>query len=163
MRSLKFGPSQMTLVFEEGTDIFRARQLVSEFANAADDLPANVPQTRPDHHRAGEIFYYVVDYKPDYNGPDKPKTRDRKQLWSRWSMILQDRLLLFLSQLRSVPGIAEAHRAATKSRSRSRPPRSRRSQRRPSRNWRIYRGEYRECRGSAIQDRRERPSARIAG
>jgi cobalt-zinc-cadmium resistance protein CzcA len=42
LRSLsKFGLSQITLVFKDGTDIYRARQLVSErMQNAIDELPA---------------------------------------------------------------------------------------------------------------------------
>ena len=49
LRSLsKFGLSQITLVFEEGTDIYRARQLVSErLQNAVDDLPSNVSPKLP--------------------------------------------------------------------------------------------------------------------
>ena len=51
LRSLsKFGLSQITLVFEEGTDIYRARQLVSErLQNAIGDLPKDV---RPNLRRS---------------------------------------------------------------------------------------------------------------
>ncbi len=105
MRSLsKFGLSQMTLVFEEGTDIYRARQLVSErLQNAADDLPANVsPKLAPITTGLGEIFYYVVDYKPDCTGPDKPKTRDEQLMELK---LIHD--FVIKPQLRSIPGIAE--------------------------------------------------------
>ncbi|AWI09559.1 hypothetical protein CKA38_10180 [Ereboglobus luteus] len=46
MRSLsKFGLSQITIVFEDSADIYRARQLVAErLANAAESLP---PDSRP--------------------------------------------------------------------------------------------------------------------
>src|SRR4051794_31270889 len=41
LRSLsKFGLSQVTMIFEDGTDIYRARQLVSErMQNALEELP----------------------------------------------------------------------------------------------------------------------------
>ena len=50
MRSLtKFGLSQMTLIFSDGTDIFRARQLVSErLQNLQNELPLGcTPQMAP--------------------------------------------------------------------------------------------------------------------
>src|SRR5262245_964291 len=50
MRSLtKFGLSQLTLIFDDGTDIYRVRQLVSErLQNAAGNLPAGLtPQLAP--------------------------------------------------------------------------------------------------------------------
>jgi cobalt-zinc-cadmium resistance protein CzcA len=69
LRSLsRFGLSQVTLVFEDGTDIYRARQLVSErLQNALDELPPGLtPKLAPISTGLGEIFYYVVEY--DTNG-----------------------------------------------------------------------------------------------
>jgi cobalt-zinc-cadmium resistance protein CzcA len=105
MRSLsKTGLSQITLVFEEGSDIYRARQLVSErLQNAADDLPRGVtPKLAPITTGLGEIFYYVVDYKSDF--AEKPKTRDGQLMELK---LIHD--FVVKPQLRSVPGIAEVN------------------------------------------------------
>ena len=107
LRSLsKFGLSQITLVFEEGTDIYRARQLVSErMQNAVDDLPSNVsPKLAPITTGLGEIYYYVVDYQPGYDGPDKPKNRAEQLMELK---LIHD--FVVKPQLRSVPGIAEVN------------------------------------------------------
>ena len=107
LRSLsKFGLSQITLVFEEGTDIYRARQLVSErLQNAVDDLPSNVsPKLAPITTGLGEIYYYVVDYQPGYDGPDKPKNRAEQLMELK---LIHD--FVVKPQLRSVPGIAEVN------------------------------------------------------
>ena len=76
MRSIsKFGLSQVTLVFEDGTDIYRARQLVNErLQNTLDELPPGVkPRLGPITTGLGEIYHYVVDYKP--GATNKPATR----------------------------------------------------------------------------------------
>ncbi len=107
LRSLsKFGLSQITLVFEEGTDIYRARQLVSErLQNAVDDLPKDVsPKLAPITTGLGEIYYYVVDYQPGYEGPDKPTNRDEQLMELK---LIHD--FVVKPQLRSVPGIAEVN------------------------------------------------------
>ena len=107
LRSLsKFGLSQITLVFEEGTDIYRARQLVSErMQNAIDELPKNVsPKLAPITTGLGEIYYYVVDYAPGYEGPDKPKSRAEQLMELK---LIHD--FVVKPQLRSVPGIAEVN------------------------------------------------------
>jgi cobalt-zinc-cadmium resistance protein CzcA len=107
MRSLsKFGLSQVTLVFEEGSDIFRARQLVSErLQNAVDDLPSGVsPKLAPITTGLGEIYYYVVDYAPGYDGPDKSKSRAEQLMELK---LIHD--FVVKPQLRSVPGIAEVN------------------------------------------------------
>ncbi|MBE2179284.1 MAG: efflux RND transporter permease subunit [Chthoniobacterales bacterium] len=107
MRSLsKFGLSQVTLVFEEGTDIYRARQLVSErLQNAVDDLPHGVsPKLAPITTGLGEIYYYVVDYAPGYDGPDKPENRDEQLMELK---LIHD--FTVKPQLRGVPGIAEVN------------------------------------------------------
>ncbi len=62
-RSLtKFGLSQATLNFTDGTDIYRARQLVGErLQGVAKRLPAGVsPKLAPISTGLGEIFYYNV-------------------------------------------------------------------------------------------------------
>jgi len=59
----RYGLSQVTIVFEEGTDIYFARQLVSERLNAAkSDLPASLePKLGPIATGLGEIFMFTVD------------------------------------------------------------------------------------------------------
>src|SRR6187455_1489372 len=77
LRSLsKFGLSQVTLVFEEGTDIYRSRQLVSErLQTVIEELPAGLtPKLAPISTGLGEIFYYVVGYEPGTT--NKPSTRE---------------------------------------------------------------------------------------
>src|SRR6185436_1476708 len=68
LRSLsKFSLSQITLVFEEGTDIYRSRQLVSErLQTVLDELPPGLtPKLAPISTGLGEIYYYVVEYTSD--------------------------------------------------------------------------------------------------
>lgn len=75
LRSLsRFGLSQVTLVFEDGTDIYRARQLVSErLQNALEELPPGLtPKLAPISTGLGEIFYYVVDYDTNAHQPLSP-------------------------------------------------------------------------------------------
>src|SRR3989338_8685630 len=68
LRSLsKFGLSQVTLVFKDGTDIYRSRQLVSgRLQTVMDELPPGLtPEMAPISTGLGEIYYYVVEYSPD--------------------------------------------------------------------------------------------------
>lgn len=69
----RFGLSQVTVAFEDGTDIYRARQLVSErLLMAARDLPAGaVPQMGPVSTGLGEIYYYTVEWKNPKSGPER--------------------------------------------------------------------------------------------
>lgn len=103
LRSLsKNGLSQVTLVFKDGTDIYRARQLASErLINASDELPAGLtPKLAPISTGLGEIFYYVVDYKKDFK--NKPKTRKEQLMELK---LIHD--FIIKPKLRTVPGIAE--------------------------------------------------------
>jgi cobalt-zinc-cadmium resistance protein CzcA len=64
MRSLsRYGLSQITVVFEDGTDIYFARQLINErLSQIASGLPAGLePQMGPIATGLGEIFSYVVE------------------------------------------------------------------------------------------------------
>src|SRR6266699_3383815 len=75
MRSLtKFGLSQVTLNFIDGTDIYRARQLVAErLQGVLERLPPGAsPKLAPISTGLGEIFYYTVQYRPGVT--NKPTT-----------------------------------------------------------------------------------------
>ena len=105
MRSLtKFGLSQVTCIFADGTDIYRVRQLVAErLQNAAGELPSGVaPQLAPISTGLGEIYYYTVDYTPD--ATNKPAAR-REQLMAL--KLAQEFTIKPL--LRTVPGLAEVN------------------------------------------------------
>lgn len=105
LRSLsKFGLSQVTLVFKDGTDIYRARQLVSErILNAADELPEGLsPKLAPISTGLGEIYYYTVEYKPD--ATNKPASR-----YEQLMELSQVQDFVIKPHLRSVPGIAEVN------------------------------------------------------
>src|SRR5437588_76914 len=104
MRSLtKFGLSQVTLQFSDNTDIYRARQLVTERLQAAvEHLPHDVaPKLAPISTGLGEIFYYNVSYKP---GAKKPEL-GREQLCQLRE--LHDYTIKPL--LRTVRGVAEVN------------------------------------------------------
>lgn len=105
LRSLsKFGLSQVTLVFEDGTDIYRARQLVSErLQNAVDELPDGLsPKLAPISTGLGEIYYYVVEYRAD--ATNKPATRHEQLM--ELSLVQN---FTIKPHLRSVPGVAEVN------------------------------------------------------
>src|SRR5438093_6273056 len=67
VRSLtRFGLSQITLIFEDGTDIYRTRQLVGErLQGVAEKLPVGLaPKLAPITTGLSEIYQYVVVYGP---------------------------------------------------------------------------------------------------
>jgi cobalt-zinc-cadmium resistance protein CzcA len=105
MRSLsRFGLSQITLQFTDKSDIYRARQLVTErLQSAVDSLPAGLtPKLIPITTGLGEVFYYTIDYAP--NAPNAPASR-QVQLMELWE--IQEYVIK--PQLRTVPGVAEVN------------------------------------------------------
>src|SRR5918994_771320 len=68
----RYGLSQVTVVFEDGTDIYFARQLVSQrIQEARDRLPAGIdPTMGPIATGLGEIFMWTVDAEKDARKPD---------------------------------------------------------------------------------------------
>src|SRR5512139_2893818 len=83
MRSLtKFGLSQVTLIFRDGIDIYRARQLVSErLQSVADRLPAGlVPKLAPISTGLGEIYYYTVAYRAGATNRPTSRTDELREL-----------------------------------------------------------------------------------
>lgn len=62
----RYGLSQVTVVFEDGTDVYFARQLVNErLQTAKADLPPGIePEPGPIATGLGEIYMYTVDALP---------------------------------------------------------------------------------------------------
>ena len=105
LRSLsKFGLSQVNLIFEDGTDIFRSRQLVSErLQTVIDELPSGLtPKLAPISTGLGEIYYYVVEYAAD--ATNKPATREEQLMELK---LIHDYVVK--PRLRSTPGVAEVN------------------------------------------------------
>ena len=68
----RYGLSQVTVVFEDGTDIYFARQLVNERLQAVrSNLPETVePELGPIATGLGEIFMYTVEAEQGAVKPD---------------------------------------------------------------------------------------------
>jgi cobalt-zinc-cadmium resistance protein CzcA len=105
LRSLsKFGLSQITLIFQDGTDIFRSRQLVSErLQTVTDEIPPGLtPKLAPISTGLGEIYYYVVEYAAGTT--NKPATREAQLMELK---LIHDYVIK--PRLRSTPGLAEVN------------------------------------------------------
>src|ERR1043165_5330557 len=105
LRSLsKFGLSQVNLIFEDGTDIYRSRQLVSErLQTVLDELPPGLtPKLAPISTGLGEIYYYVVEYA--LGATNKPPAREAQLMELK---LLHDYVIK--PRLRSTPGLAEVN------------------------------------------------------
>jgi heavy metal efflux system protein len=103
-RSLsRYGLSQVTVVFKEGTDIYFARQLISERLQSLQSrLPAGLdPQLGPIATGLGEIFMWTVDAEPGARNPDgspiTPTDLRQAQDWILRPILLQ------------VPGVIEVN------------------------------------------------------
>ena len=105
VRSLsKFGLSQVTLIFEEGTNIYLARQLVAErLQNVLEDLPPGVtPKLAPITTGLGEIYYYVVRFKAGASDIPADPIEQLREL-----RLVQDYIVK--PSLRTVPGVTEVN------------------------------------------------------
>jgi cobalt-zinc-cadmium resistance protein CzcA len=102
----KFGLSAVTVVFEEGTDIYRARQLVQErLAEARDAIPEGYgdPEMGPIATGLGEIYQFEVRGEPAC-----PSDSDTETCYS--PMELRTILDWFVAyQLKAVPGVVEVN------------------------------------------------------
>jgi cobalt-zinc-cadmium resistance protein CzcA len=95
----KFGLSQVTIVFEDGTDIYFARQLVLERVRSA-DLPEGTPRPElgPVATGLGEVFHYLVRPRDAAPGDVEALTRARTE--QEW---------VLRTRLRRVAGAAEVN------------------------------------------------------
>ncbi|MBK6513536.1 MAG: CusA/CzcA family heavy metal efflux RND transporter [Polyangiaceae bacterium] len=104
IRSLsRYGLSQVTIVFEDGTDIYWARQLVSErLAAAKDGLPPDTePQLGPIATGLGEIYMWTLEVEPDARKPDGTEY-DLTDLRTLQDWVIRP-------QLRNVRGVTEVN------------------------------------------------------
>ena len=103
----KFGLSVVTVVFEEGTDIYWARQLVGERLTAArEQIPEGYgePEMGPISTGLGEIYQFEVRGEPmcDAGAPDTEACYTPMELRTILDWYIN-------VQLRSVPGIVEVN------------------------------------------------------
>jgi len=103
-RSLsRYGLSQVTVVFEEDTDIYFARQLINErLQQIKDALPEGLnPEMGPIATGLGEIFMYIVEVDP------KIKKKDGSAYTTMDLLTLQEWVIL--PQLRNIKGVIEVN------------------------------------------------------
>jgi cobalt-zinc-cadmium resistance protein CzcA len=99
----RYGLSQVTAVFADGTDIYFARQLINErLQGARSQLPAGVvPEMGPIATGLGEIFMYTLEAEPGARKADgtayTPEDMRTLQDW------------VIRPQLRNTPGVTEVN------------------------------------------------------
>jgi cobalt-zinc-cadmium resistance protein CzcA len=103
-RSLsRYGLSQVTVIFKDGTNIYFARQLINErLQQVRDQLPAGIETAMgPVSTGLGEIYMFTVEAKPEgrkANG--EPYTPSDLRTIQDW---------IVRPQLRTVPGLSEVN------------------------------------------------------
>jgi cobalt-zinc-cadmium resistance protein CzcA len=106
LRSIsKFGLSQVVVTFRDGTDIYFARQVVSERLGTV-ELPEGIerPQMGPVSTGLGEVFHYVLTYEGfDFSTlSTEERVKKLTELRTAHDWIVKP-------QLRSIPGVAEVN------------------------------------------------------
>lgn len=99
----RYGLSQVTVVFQDGTDIYFARQLVNErIQQARDQLPTGVEVAMgPISTGLGEIYVYSVEAKPGAKSPTGVEfTPTELRTIQDW---------IIKPQLRTIPGVIEVN------------------------------------------------------
>lgn len=98
----RYGLSQVTVVFEDDMDIYKARQLVSErLQSISNQLPSFVePLLGPVSTGLGEIFHYVIEAEAVAKGEDRLKQLTEIRSIQDW--YVKPRLL-------TIKGVAEVN------------------------------------------------------
>lgn len=97
----RYGLSQVTVIFKDGTDIYFARQLVNQrLQEAKENLPEGVtPMMGPISSGLGEIYLWTVEAQDDARKPDgSPYTPTDLREIQDW---------IIKPQLRNIPGVTE--------------------------------------------------------
>jgi cobalt-zinc-cadmium resistance protein CzcA len=100
-----FGLSQVVVTFQDGTDVYFARQVVNERLGTV-ELPQGIerPQMRPVSTGPGEVFHYVLTYE----GYDFSKMPEEECVTKLTELrTIQDWVVK--PQLRSPAGVAEVN------------------------------------------------------
>lgn len=103
-RSLsRYGLSQVTVIFEDGTDIYFARQLISEkLQQIKSEVPEGIePVMGPVSTGLGEIYFYTVEANEDARKPDGSEYTPMDLLTiQEW---------IIVPQLRNLKGVVEVN------------------------------------------------------
>lgn len=112
-RSLsRYGLSQITVVFKDGTDIYFARQLVNQrIQEAKERLPAGVtPMMGPISTGLGEIYLWTVESLPGAIKPDgSPYTPTDLREIQDWIIKPQLRNVIGVTEINSIGGYAKEY------------------------------------------------------
>ncbi|WP_211473587.1 CusA/CzcA family heavy metal efflux RND transporter [Collimonas humicola] len=115
-RSLsRYGLSQVTVIFKDGTDIYFARQLVNErIQEARGKLPAGVaPAMGPISSGLGEIYLWTVEAKDGARKPDGSAytATDLREIQD-WIIKPQLRNVSGVTEINSIGGFAKEYQVA---------------------------------------------------
>jgi heavy metal efflux system protein len=115
-RSLsRYGLSQVTVIFKDGTDIYFARQLVNErIQEAKERLPSGVtPAMGPISTGLGEIYLWTVEAKEGAKKPDgMPYTPTDLREIQDWIIKPQLRNVTGVTEINSIGGYAKEYHVA---------------------------------------------------
>lgn len=111
----RYGLSQVTVIFKDGTDIYFARQLVNErIQEAKDKLPPGVtPSMGPTSTGLGEIFLWTVEADPRARKADgTPYTSTDLREIQDWIIKPQLRNVRGVTEVNSIGGYVKEFRVA---------------------------------------------------
>ncbi|VVD66009.1 cation transporter [Pandoraea capi] len=111
----RYGLSQVTVIFKDGTDIYFARQLVNErIAQAKGKLPDGInPEMGPISTGLGEIFLWTVEATPQARKPDNtPYTSADLREIQDWIVKPQLRNVPGVTEINTIGGLAKAYQVA---------------------------------------------------
>jgi len=115
-RSLsRYGLSQVTVIFKDGTDIYFARQLVNErIQSARGQMPAGVePNIGPISTGLGEIYLWTVETKPGAKKPNgEPYTPTDLREIQDWVIKPQLRNVTGVTEINTIGGFAKEYHVA---------------------------------------------------
>lgn len=106
----RYGLSQVTVIFEDGTDIYFARQLVNQrIQEAKGKLPVGIaPTMGPISTGLGEIFMWTVDAEEDAKKPDGTayNTTDLREIQD-WIIRPQMRMVKGVTEVNAIGGFVK--------------------------------------------------------
>ncbi len=115
-RSLsRYGLSQITVIFKDGTDIYFARQMVNErIQDAQQNLPPGIaPSMGPISTGLGEIYLWTVEAREGAKKPDgTPYTPTDLREIQDWIIKPQLRNVAGVTEINSIGGFAKEYQVA---------------------------------------------------